>query len=164
MRHARPGVVLAAAAALLVPPPAAGQSPHVLAGWADDRLAVFGGLEWVYVPTVIVLPGEGEQGENTWNLYFEVGAGVTIDFDPSEVDPAAFGLAAVQWRLGGGLEPRLGIGGIGLVNPGAGGPIVRLEAGNVAVIDAGWVWGGGGRNGPLVLVELDFAIFRDTSR
>ena len=98
-----------------------------------------------------------------WLLTATAGAGVTVArVGNHDVSPTALAKLGVLRRLGGDLQPRVGLLALGTVHPGAAGPIARFEVRDVAGLEAGWVWfTSGHRNGVVVMLDVSLALIRD---
>lgn len=129
-------------------PVAAQASWRIQAAWVDD--AVLGTLVgWEVrqpIGSVPPRPAEGPRiiATRNWMLTGMVGAGINFNGPRSRgVEGLIYGHAGVLRRLGGGLEPRVGVVATGYGPAGVFGPAARIELLDVAVVQAGWLFEGG---------------------
>lgn len=166
MKRALTPLVLAALCLAVAGPLRAqgGASARIATGLVDDRLGVYLGGEWVIplgaAPTLPSAGGPMVVQTRDWLLTGVLGAGMAIHFDPGDVDLSALAILALERRLSGAL--RAGVGGAFVAAPLSGGPTTRIEFKDAFVLDAGWLWGRHGADGAFVMVEIDWALFRDT--
>jgi hypothetical protein len=140
---------LAAAVALsaLASAPAAGQTLNLGASYLrPDYKAVTLTIDAREPLWEDALGGGGTVDDVTvsdWLLGVRVGGGAT--FADGEVEPTAVAQVGIVRRLSNAsIGPRVGLWGYATSEPGAIGPVVRVEAQGLAGLQTGWLWYRGG--------------------
>lgn len=149
------GAAILAATAGTASAARAQESWRIQAAWADDHVlgAVVGYEIRQPLGRLPPQPAEGPRvvATRNWMVTGMVAGGVNLDGPGSRgVEGLIYAHLGVLRRLGGGLEPRVGVVGVFLGPAGIGGPAGRLELMDVAAVQAGWMVG----DGAYVAVEV----------
>ena len=136
-------------AALAWASPAVAQTSwRIQTAWVNDHVlgAVVGLEARRPIGRVPPRPATGPRVMATrdWMLTGMVAGGVNLDGPgPSGVEALVYAHAGVLRRLGGGLEPRVGVVGAAYIPAGSVGPAARVELLDVAGVQVGWMFDGG---------------------
>jgi hypothetical protein len=162
--RARALAALLAAAALGAAAPAAAQSLNLGASYLrPDYKAVTLTVD-VREPLFEDPLGAGGSVDDVtvsdWLLGVRVGGGAT--FSDGEVEPTAVAQVGIVRRLpGASIGPRVGLWGYATSEPGAIGPLLRVEAQNLGGVQAGWLFFDGGGEGFTVGLDVSTGLLCD---
>ena len=133
---------------------AAQTSIRIQSAWVHDHVigVMVGGEARKPIGSVPPRTGNGPRViERNWMLTGMISGGINFNGPGAKgVGPLVYAHGGVLRRLGGGLEPRVGVVGAAYLPAGSVGPAVRADLMDVAAVQVGWMFD----SGPAISIEV----------